>query len=124
MPETPKATPSITQPAPVLARISPSLPWNSGARCLDQAGQAHGDGIGQREADIADGDIEGRAADAVGHAHQKGDEHRPLGRLGHDLADFGIVQAAPMIGHNSQHQAAWVSQKVSQDQRRMYFCGV
>ena len=37
---------------------------------------------------------------------------------------FGIVQTAPMIGHKSQHQAAWVSQKISQDQRRTYFCGV
>ena len=29
-----------------------------------------------------------------------------------------------MIGHNSQHQAAWTIQKISQAQRRMYFCGV
>ena len=28
-----------------------------------------------------------------------------------------------MIGQSSQHQAAWVIQKISQDQRRMYFCG-
>ena len=34
-----------------------------------------------------------------------------------------MVQTAPMIGHRSQHQAASVIQKISQDQRRMYFCG-
>jgi hypothetical protein len=28
-----------------------------------------------------------------------------------------------MIGHNSQHQAAWVIQKISHDQRFTYFCG-
>ena len=35
----------------------------------------------------------------------------------------GMVQTAPTIGQISQHQAAWVIQKISHDQRRMYFCG-
>ena len=36
---------------------------------------------------------------------------------------LGIVTTAPTIGQMSQHQLAWTIQNVSQDQRRMYFCG-
>ena len=47
------------------------------------------DGIGEGETDIADGDIEGHAADAVGHAHEEGHEHAVSGRFGQHLPQLG-----------------------------------
>ena len=54
----------------------------------EDARQADGDGVGQREADVPDGEVEGRAADAVGHAHQEAVEHRQFRRFGQNLPEM------------------------------------
>ena len=93
MPRAPIATPERTRSAPVFEKIvrqrlviqrlgqfaGPQQIVQKGPEAMlnerrhkraENAGQPDRDGVGQGETDIADGNIEGRSADAVGHAQR------------------------------------------------------
>lgn len=54
----------------------------------EHAGEADGDGVGERKTEVADGGAEGDAAHAVERAEQVGAQHRVLGRLGQHGAEL------------------------------------
>jgi hypothetical protein len=109
MPTAPITTPANIQSAPVLEinggqgrgieRLSPravpqKIEEEAAQSVLDQgrhqraenARQADRDRVGQRKADVADGDVERRAADAVSHAEEERDRHGVPRRFGEHLA--------------------------------------